>query len=260
MDTQRLEAAGLSEQHAKVYALLLDNGDVTPPDAAKILGLTRSNAYKALDRLVDMQLATREDVNKKLTYRPTNPTVFADISARARAEVVAREEAVSSVMQDLLGKYYAHSDSSNIESFSGVGDIKRAYHKQLSLREDLYFIHTPADVPTMGFDVMHEIRTTPARHGSRRHGILTAPLDTTINYDNHRRSNLEITWAEQKLYDAPVEWSATNTSLLIVAHAAQPRATLIIDPVIAGSFIQLWKLMDKFLCTTSTHQSLAPKT
>lgn len=259
MDIQKLVAAGLNEQQAQAYNLLLISGGLTPPAAAKQLQLTRSNAYKLLDRLVEMQLATREDINKKLTYLPTNPTAFADISAKYRAEMVAREEAVSTIMQDLLSKYYAHTDKTNVETFSGIAEVKGAYHKQLSLRENLYFMHTPADIPTLGFDVMHEIRITPARHGKRRYGILAAPTKSKINYASHERSNLEITWVEPNLYDAPVEWSATETSLLVVSHGSQPRATLIIDPVIAGAFIQLWKLMNAFLCATKLHRSLAPK-
>jgi DNA-binding MarR family transcriptional regulator len=256
MDIDKLIEAGLNDQQAKAYALLIEAGGITPPEAAKKLQLTRSNAYKTLDRLVEMRLAERKDIDKKLTYLPTSPTVFADLSAQQRAEVTAREEAVSNIMQELLSKYYAHSNKPDAEVFSGRSEVARAYYKQLASREDVYFVHTPADLPMMGFDVLHEIRTNPARHGNKRYGILTAPTEGPINYDSHKRTNLEITWADKNHYNSPVEWSATKSSLLLITYATDPQAILITDPVVAGAFIQLWKMMDALLKPTKLHQTM----
>jgi DNA-binding MarR family transcriptional regulator len=260
MDIDKLTASGLSEQQAKTYSLLLNSGSITPPDAARLLNMTRSNAYKILDRLVEMGLAERKDIRKKLTYTPTNPSALVELSAKQRAEAVARENAVKNIMQELLGKYYSHTDKPDIATHTGQDETMIAYRKQLALQEDIYFIHTPVDVPLMGFDVMHEIRTAPARYGCKRYGILSAPPDNRpINYESHKRTNLEITWTTKKLYDAPVEWSATKSTLLIVSYAAIPQAIFISSPIIGSAFIQLWKMMDHLLKPTSLHQSAEQK-
>lgn len=255
MDIDKLIAAGLNEQQAKAYSLLIETGGVTPPDAAKRLNITRSNAYKLLDRLTEMGLAGRQEIRNKLTYSPTNPTAFTDLSARQRAEATAREEAIGNIIEELLSKYYAHTDKPDANVYIGRGDVALAYRKQLSLREDLYFIHTPTDVTKMGFDIMHEIRSVPALHGNNRYGILSAPKEGPVNYPSHKRTNLQITWTDQHLYSSPVEWSATKSTLLIASYATAPQAVFITDPVIAGAFIQLWKMMDSLLRTTKLHQA-----
>lgn len=259
MDIDKLIAAGLSEQQASAYALLIESGGITPPEAAKRLKLSRSNAYKLLDRLVEMNLASRQDIHKKLTYTPANPTAFTDLSAKQRAEAAAREEAVSGIMQELLAKYYAHTDKPDATVYTGRSDVALAYRKQLNLNEDVYFIHTPSDVPMMGFDIMHEIRTTPVRHGNHRYGILSAPKESPVNYPSYQRTNLKVTWVDKELYSTPVEWSATKSTLLIASYATAPQAVLIADPVIATAFIQLWQIMHSLLRPTKLHQAMEKK-
>lgn len=248
MDTQPLVAIGLTPLQAEAYALLIELGELKPTETAKRLSATRTNAYKVLDRLVEMDLAKKVERGKKFVYVATNPLALATLTEKFRAEATAREEAVSGMLQDLLAQYYTHTDRPQAEVFTGRKAVADAYRRQLSTREDIYFIHTKADVPMMGFDTMHEIRTTPAKHGLRRHGLLATKVqDTKINFESHRRSHLDITWHRAEDYTAPVEWSVTSTSLLIVLYATEPHAILITDKVVAGAFLQLWKMLRMLL-------------
>jgi hypothetical protein len=106
---------------------------------------------------------------------------------------------------------------------------------------------------------MHEIRTTPARYDKRRRAIITAKSDTEkINYSAHKRSNLDITWASTRDYSAPVEWSVTASSLLIILYATEPHAIFIDDAVVAGAFLQLFTLLRSLLEQQPMHQALKP--
>jgi predicted transcriptional regulator len=257
MDISKLTATGLTPLQAQAYALLFEKGTVSPPQLAQHLKLSRTNAYKLLDKLVSLQLAIKQESGKKLVYSPSNPLALANVTAQFRAEATAREEAASSIMQDLLTQYYEHSEKPSVSSASGQKAVADLYRKQLKLREDVHFIHTPVDVSRMGFDTMHDIRITPGRHGNQRHGILSEPEKGPINYAAHKRSNLEISWIKKDAYTAPVEWSVTQSSLLIVSFVNEPHAVLIVDPVIAGAFLQLWKLLSSFVRQEKTHQELA---
>lgn len=260
MDLQSLTAIGLTAPQAEAYALLIELGEVKPPDAAKRLKITRTNAYKLLDKLVELKLATKNERQKVFVYTPTNPLALAGLTAQYRAEAVAREEAVNSVMHDLLAKYHQHADQPSVTVSTGRQAVADAYRTQVNLHENIYFIHTKADVASMGFDTMHELRTTPARHGNKRYGILPVDFEThKPNYEPHRRSNLDVTWADLADYDAPVEWSVTKSSLLIVLYATEPHAILIADPVVAGAFMQLWQLLNTLLQQQPLHQKLKPK-
>lgn len=263
MDAQALIAIGLTPMQAEAYVLLIEHGTIKPPDAATLLKTTRTNAYKVLDKLVELQLATKvpNDKGKKNLYAATNPLSLTTLTRQYRAEATAREEAVSNIMHELLAKYHTHADKPQATVVTGRKEVAEAYRKQLSLNENIFFVHTRADIPMMGFDTMHQIRVTPARNGKKRQAIMTAKGKDhgPINYEQHRRSNLEITWALDADYNAPVEWSVTESSLLIVLYATEPHAIFIADKVVAGAFLQLWKLLSSLLQKQPLHQALKSK-
>lgn len=260
MDTTKLVATGLTRLQAQAYALLIEKGQTSPPQAAASLNISRTNAYKLLDKLVELKLASKREDGKKLVYSADNPLALTNVTAQYRAEATAREEAASSIMQDLLARYYEHTDKPTTTVVSGQKEVAQLYRKQLSQREDVYFLHTPADVPMMSFDAMHEIRIIPAQHGNQRKAIMAAPENGIINQRNHSRSNLEITWAKKGLYTAPVEWSVTNSSLLIVIYGSEPHAILIADKLVAGAFMQVWNLLDLLLQQQPTHKEISKQT
>jgi len=257
MDLQSLTAIGLSSLQAQAYALLIEHGELKPPSAARQLGLTRTNAYKVLDKLVELRLARKIEIKKKLVYSPTNPMALADLTSQYRAKAKSREEAVNSVMQTLLQKYYKHAETAEAKTAVGQQAVAEMYRKQIALGEELYFVHTKADVPAMGFETMHDIRIMPAQSGNKRNGILSADAQNTVNPDSHKESKLDVTWLESGKYTAPLEWSATESSLLIVIYAAEPQAIFITNPLVGGAFIQIWQLLSPLIRVQPTHQTLS---
>lgn len=259
MDPKLLHSIGLSHPQAAAYVVLLEHGEVKPSEAAALLKTTRTNAYKVLDKLVKLQLAEKVEQQKKFIYRPTNPLALTAITAKYRAEAAAREEAAQQAIKPLLKQFYKLSDKPTVEVVSGVESVIHAYHKQLKLREDVLFIRTTADVASLGFEAMHNIRITPARFGNQRKGLMGAPEQGPVNYESHKRTNLDITWYDKELYNAPVEWSVTDSSLLIALFGNEPHAILIIDPLVAAAFRQIWNIMSMFFVERPAHKRLAPK-
>ena len=247
MDYRQLIATGLNEQQAKAYALLIEKGKATPPHAAKYLKTSRSNTYKILDRLVDMGLAKREEVAKKFTYFPDNPMALSNLVAEQRNLASAREDAVKAVLKDLLAKYHTHTDQPSIKIVTGREQVAEAYRHQIVQLETIYFIRSRADIPVMGFETLHNLRVMPGRHGVKRFGI-TPDLSTgTTPTKGPDRSNMTRTWVRQEDYEAPVEWSVSGTTLLIVIFGAEPHAITITNPLIADAFRQIWHLLDTCL-------------
>lgn len=260
MDISKLEAIGLSPTQATAYALLIEQGEVKPAVAAKQLQLSRTNAYKLFDKLAELQLAVKVEVGKTYTYKAANPIAVASLVADYRAEATAREEAAHQVMSSLMEQYYEHTSLPAIEVVSGPKAVANLYRKQIKLNEDIHFIRTRSDIPSMGFDTMHELRTAPSRHGLKRFGILNVKdADSKVNNAAHRRSDLAVTWVEEAHYNAPVEWSVTRSSLLICSYANEPQGVLIVDRVIAGAFLQLWQLLQTLLAPRPINQTLNKK-
>lgn len=256
MDVSQLTAVGLTTQQAQIYAVLLEHGELKPSQIAKHSGFSRTNAYKILDRLAEMRLVHKEEKGKTYSYSLANPVSLSSLTAQYRAEATAREEAASNILQTLLKKYYKHVEAPHTETAIGKRAVADLYRKQIALDEDLYFIRTPADIPGMGFDTMHDLRVLPERRGKKRYGIMSAPDKGPINPRQHARSNLEVTWLESGRYTEPVEWSATDSSLLIITFGSEPQAILIVDPLVAAAFLQLWHILNTFIRNSPAHKKL----
>lgn len=247
MNPNDLIATGLNTTQAHAYALLLQQGSVSPPQLAERLELTRSNAYKVLDQLVELKLAQRKEIKKKYVYLPDNPMALSNLVAEQRNIAAAREDAVKNVLKDLLAAYHSHTDQPSVRVVTGRNKVADAYRQQIDQLEPVYFIRSRSDIPVMGFDTMHELRVLPGRHGVNRFGI-TPDLGTGTTVSNgDDRSNLKRTWVRQEDYTAPVEWSVSGASLLIVLFGAEPHAITITSPIITDAFRQLWKIMDSCL-------------
>lgn len=256
MDQQLLIAAGLQAQQADLYAILLEKGSLVPPVAAAALGLTRSNAYKALDRLVELGLATKSDVHKKMTYMPSNPLALATLVGEARNKVTAQEEAVKVIMGQLLEQYYQNTEQPGVRVVTGRDAVVAAFRQQTNLRQPVHFVRTKADIPVMNYETMDDIRLGPAKYGQQRYGITPDSTHGPINPEVDKRSNLTRTWVKHDNYNAPVEWSVSGSMLLIVLYGAEPHAISILNPLIADAFRQLWHIMDSGLRTLPEYQTL----
>jgi predicted transcriptional regulator len=241
---QQLIATGLNQIQAAGYLLLIERGQISPPEAAKELKTTRTNAYKLFDRLCEVGIARRLEQNKKIIYEPNNPMALSNLAAEQRNIAALREDAVKEVMNSLLAQYYAHSEQPSISVVTGKEQVADAYRAQIQQLEPIYFIRSRSDIPVMGFDTLHELRTMPARHDVSRHGI-TPDLSTgTTSSGGDSRSNLKRTWVRQEDYDAPVEWSVSGSTLLIVLFGTEPHAITVSNPLIADAFKQLWVLLN----------------
>lgn len=242
MDTDKLIATGLNEHQALAYALLIEKGEITPPAAAKSLNLSRTNTYKVLDRLIEIGLATRVKRSNALVYMPTNPSSLSHLAAESRNTATKREQAVREVMSELIAKYRGHTDQPNITAVTGRAAVAEAYRNQITQSEDIHFLRSTSDIPTMGFDAMSTIRSEPERHGVKRYGI--TPDKST---QPSKESALTRTWMRGEDYTAPVEWSVSGENLLIVVFGDEPHAITIESPIVADSFKQLWRILNTCL-------------
>lgn len=260
MDPSKLIAVGLNEHQAQAYALLLDAGSLSPTQAASKLSLSRTNAYKVLDRLVEFGLALRKEEKKKIVYIPDNPLAISNLVSEQRNLATSREEAANAVMSELLAKYHTHTDQPGVKIVTGRADVANAYREQIQQQETVYFIRSRADIPVMGFDVMEAVRTAPARYSLQRCGITPdMGTGTTANSETDIRSNLDRTWVKQEDYTAPVEWSVCGSTLLIVVFENEPHAITIESPVIAEAFRQLCVLLSATLKTMPYYSDLPRK-
>jgi predicted transcriptional regulator len=239
-----LKKAGLNDAQAVVYLFLLKNGESAPPSVATKLALTRSNAYKVLDSLVDISLVRKTEVNKKFVYRAEDPIALTNIVADERNRVIALEQGVREAMHELRKTYEKSSDTSDVRSYRGQQAVKNLYIQQAKRSEPIYFVKSRADIPVMGYETMDAIRSLPAKQGTERYGITPDTPEGVANPAIDRSTNLNRTWIHADDYTAPVEWTVSGDELLIINFDQEASGIRIKNATIAKAFKELWRLID----------------
>ncbi|MDB5182094.1 MAG: transcriptional regulator TrmB [Candidatus Saccharibacteria bacterium] len=248
--------AGLNEAQATVYLFLLKQGETAPPTVALKLSITRSNAYKVLDSLVDMGLVRKTEINKKFLYKAEDPIALTNIVAEERNRVIALEQGVREAMHELRKSYEKNNVDQDVRSYRGNTAVKSLYVEQAKHAQPIYFIKTRADIPTMGYETMDAIRSLPAKQGVERRGITPDTEEAAANPAIDRSTNLTRTWIHADDYTAPVEWTVSGDELLIIDFEKEASAIRIKNPAIAKAFKELWHLLDRNIRSNPDYKKL----
>ena len=107
---------------------MIKNGSLTPPQTSTSLGIKRTNAYAVLDQLEELGLATKKEVQKKITYWAENPIALEKLAKNKRAEALEHEKLVQSSMPSLLNYFYTFTDQPGVRFFQGLEGIKEIYN------------------------------------------------------------------------------------------------------------------------------------
>ncbi len=249
--------AGLTQAQAAAYLYLLEHGESTPPSLSKKLTITRSNAYKVLDSLEELALASKHEVRKKFVYRPAAPSALAELVAHKRNSVIALEQHVNAAMQELRATYQKSSGGKTlVEITEGKSAITESYEHQSAIKQPIYFVKSRVDIPFMGFEAMDQARCLTVKHGTPRFGITPDGTEGSAVPEIDKRTNLTRTWVNCETYTAPVEWAVSGDELLVHVFEGDGRVVRIVDYEIAESFRQLWQIMDSSLRANPSYKKL----
>ncbi|MGH7237008.1 MAG: TrmB family transcriptional regulator [Candidatus Saccharimonadales bacterium] len=253
-----LASAGLSQPQAKIYLYLLENGEAAPASIAKNTNLTRSNAYKVLERLEDLGLVRQTKPKKKVAYEPADPSALASIVAEERNRVIALEQGVAQAMQQLRNQYRKSTGQTSLENKTGTAAMIAAYQNQAETKQSIYFIKSRADIPFLGFETMDAIRKRPAKYKTQRFGICPDAPESPTNPAIDKSANLTRTWLPPDDYTAPVEWTVSGGELLIQIFDGDGSVITINNQQVADSFRQIWHLIDKNIHSNPNYKPTPP--
>ena len=107
--TAILRRFNISPTASKVYVALLELGKSSADKIAKRVGTYKANVYDALDRLMDVGLATYIIEEKKKLYLPTNPEKLIGTVEESKQKAVESYEElkkdIERIMPELSAKY-----------------------------------------------------------------------------------------------------------------------------------------------------------
>jgi sugar-specific transcriptional regulator TrmB len=242
MNLSILERIGLTKDQSETYALLLQQGSLTPLELMKISGQNRTNAYMSLSKIESLGLAKRDEEAKKLTYIAVSPTQLENIiDSHAKRIQEARAE-FDSQLPNMLESYYSSSKRPAIKFYEGKESLYKVYEDHLKTNEDVYFVRTPADEEHFGqrlYDYMDE----RAKHGITAHGVIPY---TKERFDyakkNDEKLRRKITWCSPEQYTSEVEISIYGNKTAFISFGDETTATIFDSKQIAKAMKQLFKM------------------
>jgi len=242
MNTDLLIRFGLTSSQAKTYIALIDLGSLTPPQLAKAIEESRTNAYMSLNRLEEIGLAKRDKRLKKLTYVPVTPAALQDFIHKRKNALLQTEDLFRSNLSDMLAFYYANLRQPGVRYFQGVDGIKDIYEDILNSHDDVYLLRTYADEDYFG-DWLYEFMENRANAGITTHCLL--PLDVwTLKYSKKNDARLKriSSWYPKDAYTAPVEINSYGNKVSIISFRKEASGTIIDDPDVALALRELLKI------------------
>ncbi len=256
MEAQLIEL-GLSQNQAKLYLYLLRLGKPgKPADIASHLKITRTNTYKLLDSLMALSLVRRLNDGATFAYLSEDPSALTVMASHARNEAIRLEKQVKEIIPGLKETYKNKHQSGIITEQVGKQAIYRAHLKHLRESTPLYFIRSRFDIPALGFEAMHKIRSFAVEKNIDRYGITPDTADASKNPELDKLSNLTRTWIDASSYTSSVEWSVCGEELLIINYADDGNVISIKNSEIARAFTQLWQLTNTSLRNSPEYKKM----
>jgi sugar-specific transcriptional regulator TrmB len=249
MNTSILVEAGLTEAQAIAYIAMLTHSPISPPALAKVIGETRSNAYKILEQLDELGLVSRDESKNKIKYVSNSPTSLQSLLDRQEEEIKLRQKKLNSNIQELKKIYFEHSTQPGISFEQGTDGIIKVFNDYTETGSDLYMIRSWKDRDYMGKGVLSVWRKKPSTKGITTH-FLGPDTESASSGKIDELYLIDKTWMKEEDYTSPVEWCAYGDKLAIISYGKEASSTIIHSPQIADGFKQLHQLL-----TTKQKQS-----
>ena len=242
MDIQLLEDIGLTKPQATAYAALVRLGGSSAPTIAQEINESRSNAYKILDKLCELGLATKERTGKRMSYSPTSPTVLEQLIQHQTATVELRKRKLQAAMPDMINAFVNTSERPSIRYFQGQAGLRQIFGDMLQTGRDIYLLRSPEDVAFYDEAFFADFRKKRSLLGIKTYA-LTVDVSSAVHDPKVDFKNKFIrTWLPAGAYTGSVEWNIYGNKVALLSYGKEAIGIIIESPQIAESFRQVFQL------------------
>jgi sugar-specific transcriptional regulator TrmB len=243
MNPQLLQKVGLSKSQAETYLVLIEKGQLTPPQVADLTHESRTNTYMILQKLDNLGLVEKVTSSKKLAYQPLNPIALEKLAEDHRIETVNSEQQIKQNMPQMLSYFYSFTEKPGIRLLQGLDGLKEIYQDTLRTKEDIYFMRTPVEVKFLGEDFFEEYKKKRAALGITTHAYTVGPPTLRRSYDD-KLNKMVRTWIELDSYTAPVEINVYGSKVSYLVYGDEVMGVIIQSQQIADSMRQMFKMIE----------------
>lgn len=146
MSLPLLETLGLTGKEADIYELLLKKGELTGGEIIAQTGLKRATVYKSLYSLEKKVLISKQDVNKKIHFKPLPPDRLLTLAEERIKEHERAHANMRTLLPDLMSTYILAVEKPVVTTFEGVKGLKEIYLDTLRVGKPIYAVLTTAEV------------------------------------------------------------------------------------------------------------------
>ena len=247
MRLTHLRAAGLSDEEARVYTLLLEGGPQTAGTLLKEAGLKRGTLYQVLHGLAGKDLVSESRKTGKILFSPESPDVLLD-RARAGKEAAARAEAeLAAALPGLKTTFLAATQKPIFRFYEGLEGLKDIYEQHLLGGKEVWFLRTnqaDANFRFLGKWWAHFLKRRAAK-GITAHGLMTDDPVANHNPKFDEVDKVVRTWLRVEDYTAPIEIDVYGDTVAIISFGKEIFGLTMENAAIARSFLEMLKLMKK---------------
>jgi sugar-specific transcriptional regulator TrmB len=127
MELSDLQRIGLTEGEIKLYSALLDLGESTRTELAKVSGISPSKIYDVANRLLEKGIISSVKKNGITHFCAADPEKIKDFIEQKEQEIAKEKKLADDILPMLLAKYQKTKDETDIEVFYGWEGMKTAF-------------------------------------------------------------------------------------------------------------------------------------
>lgn len=260
MYEQSLVQAGLTEEMAQIYEIMLKTGAQTAGKLANKAGLKRGLTYKTLERLLEKQLVEKTEEDEKVAvFKAVHPLKLQDMVEARQNRAKNAQLAVDSVLGDLISDYNLQSGRPGVVSYEGVLGISKVYDEINAMKKDILLFRSAYDNddPTLAALIVKQVAKQVARGINTR--ALTPMVAETprsvIEADEKNLVKRRIIPRDKFLLDSQI--LVYGNKVAIISLKTKIIATIIDNPNIATTFRVLFEYI--WLTGAKDHEAFTQK-
>lgn len=244
MDTSILKKAGLSENQAKAYLCLLEQGTQTPTQLGSHIGESRENTYAIASKLMALGLAARGD-EKKITYKANHPSALETLSERRRKIVTRNELEVKQHISGFIDMFYALNEQPGVRTLQGQDGLMEVFNDIIRTAKDIHFIRADAKYPTLPREEFQKYRDKRNKIGLHTYALVP-PSDREKSNESegiNEKYNIHPVFYPSNAYTLPVEIDVYGDKVAFLAFGETQMATIINSPPIANAMREMFQML-----------------
>lgn len=139
MYEQYLTQAGLTNEQAAIYEILVASGGLPAREITKKSPIKRGLVYKTLDSLIGLGLAEKQDTPGKVAiFRPTHPIKLKEMVDNKAQTAATAKVALNTVIDQLVSDYSLHVGRPGVQFFEGLVGVKKVLKDSLTSDTEIY--------------------------------------------------------------------------------------------------------------------------